>query len=106
MARAQKDLLSKLADAGETAIHRLTDTPGADRFMGALTAMKDRMDEMQKKIRGLDELERRVAAIERKLDMQTRRPGSSPAKRKTAAASRKTSSSGSKTKSSSSRRKT
>jgi hypothetical protein len=64
---ARKDLLSRLADAGEDAIARLGDTPGADRFTGAVTAMRDRLDELQRRVRGLDELERRVAALEAKL---------------------------------------
>jgi hypothetical protein len=64
----QKNLVSRLADAGEEAIQRLADAPGADRFMGALTSMRERMDDMQKKLRGLDDLDRRVGAIERRLD--------------------------------------
>ncbi|HSL63657.1 MAG TPA: hypothetical protein VK874_03285 [Gaiellaceae bacterium] len=70
MARPRKDILTRLADAGEEAIARLTDTPGADRMLGAVTSMRDRMDEMQKRIRGLDDLERRVAELERRLDAE------------------------------------
>jgi hypothetical protein len=64
---ARKDLLTRLADAGEEAISKLGDTPGADRFMGTIGTMRDRMDELQKRVRGIDELERRVAALEAKL---------------------------------------
>jgi hypothetical protein len=67
MAR-QKDLLSRLADAGEEAIQRLADVPGADRFTGALGTMRDRMDEMQKRLRGLEGLDQRLTALERRLD--------------------------------------
>jgi TolA-binding protein len=67
MAR-QKDLLSRLADAGEEAIQRLADVPGADRVTGALGAMRDRMDEMQKRLRGLEALDRRLAELERRVD--------------------------------------
>jgi phage shock protein A len=60
----QKDLLTRLADAGEDAINRLSDLPGGGRFVDAANAMRERMDELQKKVRGIDELERRVAALE------------------------------------------
>ena len=68
MTRPRKDILTRLADAGEDAIARLADTPGADRMLGAMTSMRDRMDEMQRRIRGIDELEQRVAELERRLD--------------------------------------
>lgn len=69
MARsADKNLVSRLADAGEQTIQRLADAPGADRFLGAMTSMRERMDDMQKKLRGLDALEKRVTTLERRLD--------------------------------------
>ncbi|MGE5690660.1 MAG: hypothetical protein ACM33B_08885 [Pseudomonadota bacterium] len=68
MARPRKDILTRLADAGEEAIARFTDAPGADRMLGAVTSMRDRMDELQRRVRGIDELERRVAELERRLD--------------------------------------
>jgi hypothetical protein len=83
----QKTLVSRLADAGEEAIQRLADAPGADRLLGAMTSMRERMDDMQKKLRGLDALEGRVAAMERRLDelegkkTTTRRVASTTAKR-------------------------
>jgi hypothetical protein len=64
---ARKDLLSRLADAGEEAIAKLGETPGAERFMGTIGTMRDRMDELQRRVRGIDELERRVAALEARL---------------------------------------
>lgn len=67
MAR-QKDLLSRLADAGEEAFQRLSEAPGADRFVGALNTMRDRVDEMQRRLLGLDALEKRVAGLEKRVD--------------------------------------
>ncbi len=64
---ARKDLLTRLADAGEEAIAKLAETPGAERFMGSIGTMRDRVDELQRRVRGLDELERRVAALEARL---------------------------------------
>jgi len=65
---AGKDILTRLADAGEDAIARLGDAPGADRMLGAVNSMRDRTDELQKRLRGVDELEKRVAELERRLD--------------------------------------
>jgi uncharacterized protein involved in exopolysaccharide biosynthesis len=67
-AREPRDLLTMLADRGEEAIQRLSDAPGADRLLGAAQALRDRMDEMQKRIRGIDALERRVAELEKKVE--------------------------------------
>ncbi|MFN2628878.1 MAG: hypothetical protein ABR569_09620 [Gaiellaceae bacterium] len=81
MARgSQKDLLSRLADAGEAAIRQLSDVPGADRFLGAANAMRDRVDELQKRVRGLEGLEQRVAELERKVDGLSTASSSVPAR--------------------------
>ena len=66
--REPKDLLTMLADRGEEAIQRLSDAPGADRLLGAAQALRDRLDEMQKRLRGLDALERRVAELEKRVE--------------------------------------
>jgi uncharacterized small protein (DUF1192 family) len=65
---AQKDLLSRLADAGEEAIQRLAKAPGGENVVKALNTSRERIDELQKKVRGLDELEKRVAALEQRID--------------------------------------
>jgi hypothetical protein len=62
------DLLGRLADLSEDAIQRLSDAPGADRVLGALNALRDRTDELQKRVRGLEDLEKRLSAVERKVD--------------------------------------
>src|ERR671933_2803121 len=67
-AREPKDLLTMLADRGEEAIQRLADAPGADRVLGAAQALRDRLDEMQKRVRGIDALERRVAELEKRVE--------------------------------------
>jgi vacuolar-type H+-ATPase subunit C/Vma6 len=69
MARARRpDLLSKLADLSEDAMQRLIEAPGADRLVGALNATRERVDELQRRVRGLEDLEKRLAALERKVD--------------------------------------
>ena len=74
-----KDLLTRLADRGEEAIQRLADAPGADRLLGVAQSLRDRMDEMQRHVRGIDELERRVAELERRVD-ELAAPSAAPAR--------------------------
>jgi hypothetical protein len=64
----KNDLLGRLADLSEEAIQRLSDAPGADRLLGAMNALRDRTDELQRRVRGLEDLEERLAALERKVD--------------------------------------
>lgn len=64
----RNDLLGKLAELSEEAIHRLQDAPGGDRVVGTMNAMKDRLDDLQRRVRGIDELEARLTALERKVD--------------------------------------
>jgi ApbE superfamily uncharacterized protein (UPF0280 family) len=61
------DLLGRLADMSEDAIQKLSDAPGADRVLGALNTLKDRTDDLQKRVRGLEDLEKRLAAVEAKV---------------------------------------
>ena len=64
----RNDLFGKLAELSEDAMHRLQDAPGGDRVVGSLNAMRDRLDELQRRVRGVDELEQRLTALERKVD--------------------------------------
>ena len=80
-------MLGKLADLSEDAIQRLSDAPGADRALGALNTLRDRMDELQKRVRGLEDLEKRLTALERKVDKLSKggstSPSSGPSKKTT-----------------------
>jgi hypothetical protein len=85
MAKAQqKDILSRVTGLGSEALNRLSDVPGGSRLLELANESKGRLDEMQKKLRGLDELEKRVAKLERQLAAQTPR-ASKPAASKPAA---------------------
>ena len=68
MADRRQDLLGRLADISEEAIQRLADAPGADRVVQTLKSLGDRVDELQRRTRGFEELERRLSALERKVD--------------------------------------
>lgn len=65
--QAQKNLIGRLADAGEEAIQRLAEVPGGESLLGALNSMRNRMDEMQRRLLGLDALEGRVAKLEQQV---------------------------------------
>ena len=73
----RQDLLGRLADLGEEAIQRLGEAPGADRMLGALNATRDRVDELQRRVRGVEALEKRLAALERKVDRLQKSGGAS-----------------------------
>lgn len=85
MATARRsDLLGRLADLSEDAIQRLTEVPGADRAVGALNALRERTDELQRRVRGLEGLEQRLAALEKEVDKLSKTsPSRSPAKKTT-----------------------
>ncbi|MGH2972747.1 MAG: hypothetical protein ACRDLE_11605 [Gaiellaceae bacterium] len=73
----RNDLLSKLAELSEEAIHRLQDAPGGDRLVGTMNSMRDRVDELQRRVRGIDELERRLTSLEQKVDKLAKDAGPS-----------------------------
>ena len=85
---AGKDLLSRLADAGEEAIGKFGKAPGGEQVVGAVHSMRERMDELQKRVRGIDDLERRIAELEQRLKA-VEGPSRAPAKRKPASRSTK-----------------
>ena len=74
------DLLGKLQELSEEAMHRLQDAPGGDRVVGTMNAMRDRVDELQRRVRGIDELESRLTALERKVEKLTKDSSSTPAR--------------------------
>ena len=100
-AREPRDLLNRLADAGEDAIQRLAETPGADRLLAVANAMRGRMDDRQKRMRGIDALEGRIAELERQLEeLSGGSKSKAPARRSASAAAKSTTSKASAAKSS------
>jgi hypothetical protein len=91
----QKSLVTRLADVGEEAIQRLGGAPGGDRLLGAVNTLRNRVDEMQRRLRGIDELEKRLRSVERRLDKLEGKgsPSTSPSTRSPAASRPKKSSS-------------
>jgi hypothetical protein len=93
----RNDLLGRLADLSEEAIQRLSDVPGADKALTAINSLRERTDELQKRVRGLEGLEQRLADLERKVDKLSK-AGSSGSTRSAAKKTTTTKSSGGATK--------
>ena len=60
--------MEQLADLGEEAIQRMGTVPGADKLLGTVNSMRERLDDVQKRVRGLEGLDKRLGAVERRLD--------------------------------------
>jgi hypothetical protein len=73
----RNDILGRLADLSEEAMQRLAEAPGGDKILGALNATRDRVDELQRRVRGLEQLEQRLVALERKVDKLAKSSGPS-----------------------------
>jgi hypothetical protein len=63
----QKDLLTRLGDAGEEAISRVAGSQRASRVLESVGGLRERIEEMQKKVRGIDAIEQRVAKLEKQV---------------------------------------
>ncbi len=84
--RDSKDLLARLADAGEDAIQRLSEVPGGKKVLDAVSGIRDRVDELQHRVRNLGDLEKRVKALEKKVaELSKPKPRRRTAARKTTA---------------------
>ena len=62
-----RDVIARLADRGEQTIARLAELPGGTKALKAMNDLRVRVDELGKKVRGIDELEQRVARLEKEL---------------------------------------
>ena len=77
--KAEKDFVSRLADAGEEALQKLAELPGGHKALTAYNDLRTRVDELGKKVRGIDALEARVAKLEKEL--ATLKKAKAPARR-------------------------
>ena len=95
VAQPKQSIVDRLADLGEEAIQRIGNAPGGDRVLAAMAGTRDRLDDLQKRVRGLESLDKRVAAMERRLDKLEGKGKSSTTARKSTSTARKSSSSSS-----------
>jgi hypothetical protein len=91
MAERKQDLLGRLADMSEDAIQRLSEAPGADRALQALKGLGERVDDLQRRTRGFEEIEKRLSALEKKVDTLGNRPSRAASGKRTRAAAPKSS---------------
>ena len=80
------DVIGRLAARGEDALNRLAELPGGTKAMKAFNDLRQRVDELSKKVRGIDALERRVARLEKELAAikRAQKPTPKPRSRKAA----------------------
>jgi hypothetical protein len=62
-----EDVIGRLAGRGEQALQRLADLPGGNRVLTAFNDLRARVDDLSKKMRGVDQLEQRVARLEKEI---------------------------------------
>jgi phage shock protein A len=65
--KTDADVIARLAGKGEQAIQRLADLPGGTSALKAFNDVRHRVDDLSKRMRGVDELEKRVAKLEREV---------------------------------------
>ncbi len=63
----ERDVLSRLAGRGEQTIAKLADLPGGTKALRAMNDLRTRVDELGRKARGVEDLEKRVAKLEKEL---------------------------------------
>ena len=84
--------MERLAGAGEEVLERIASIAAAERMVGTLGTLKERVDELQKSVRTIDRLERRLErdrvashqARGQDLDQARRKTSSSGSKKRTA----------------------
>ena len=86
--KKDKDVLARLADRGEEALQKLADLPGGTKVLKALNDLRDRVDELGKKVRGIDALEARLERLEKEIAALKR--DAKPAATRTASRARTT----------------
>jgi DNA repair ATPase RecN len=78
-----KSTLDRLTSLGEEVIGKASQNPNLAKVVGAATQLKDRVDDLSKRVRGLEAMEKRIAELEQRI---TKLEG---AKRRAAAAAKK-----------------
>ncbi|HEX2302365.1 MAG TPA: hypothetical protein VHH57_01970 [Gaiella sp.] len=61
------DVIARLAGKGEEAIQRLADLPGGNKAIKAFNDLKLRVDDLSRRMRGVDELEKRLTKLEKEV---------------------------------------
>ena len=62
-----KSTLERLTTLGEEVIGKASQNPNLARVVGAATQLKDRVDDLSKRVRGLESMEKRIAELDQRL---------------------------------------
>lgn len=93
----ERDFAARLADAGGEAMQKLSDLPMGKALVDGAQQLRERIDELGTRIRAIDPLEKRVTALEERLDELEKKskpaPRKKPAAKKSTAAKKTTSTS-------------
>jgi hypothetical protein len=65
--KKDKDVIARLADRGEDVLHKIADLPGGGKAVKAFNELRERVDDLGKRVRGIDALEQRLAALEKQV---------------------------------------
>ena len=60
--------ISELASLGEEVLGKASQNPTAARVLNGAMQLKDRLDDLSKRVRGLEAMEQRIDALEKRLD--------------------------------------
>jgi len=76
-----KNPLDRLATLGEEVLGKASQNPNLSRVMQGAMQLKDRVDDLSKRVRGLEGMEKRITDLERRLAKlerggSTKRPSS------------------------------
>lgn len=81
-----KNPLSQLASIGEEVLEKASQNPTASRVLQSALQLKDRVDDLTRRVRGLEAMERRIEQLEKRL---AKLESPSSAKKRTAKSSAK-----------------
>src|SRR3954471_13428163 len=87
-ARTTKNLIGKLQDAGEEALAKVAEAPGVGRVVESASGMKDRLDDLTLRVRGLEGIDKRLNDLEKKVEQLAKAQKAHPAKPSAAKPSR------------------
>jgi hypothetical protein len=65
--KAEQDVIGRLAGKGEETLHRLAELPGGTKALKAFNDLKARVDDLSKKVRGVEALEARIVKLEKEV---------------------------------------
>jgi hypothetical protein len=70
--------LSQLASLGEDVLEKAAQNPATSRVFGSVLQLKEGVDDLARRVRGLEAMERRIEQLEKRL---AKLEGGAPAKR-------------------------